>query len=373
MDSQKTDDFNEIYPRKVSILLGLGILFFPIIFSWFTLKKGYSNLSKIISFSWLIITFIITLVPINSKSISNNENLVSTNAENINISNENIPKNTSVEDTYNESTIALDSNTPNLNKFYDLNSRDIKHSLVYWSLVNTDGADYTDEDLYSIFIPEIYNEHSPFEKEKIVTKFSNEYPKIQKHLASYKDIKYVSIPIYFKEPNEKWITYARKDKAKSIYFDAEKNGFYNFCPIDFVAQGPAYGDARGAVARDHLPNSFDNRSMTILYKKNKYDDSLCFLSVNDKVKAESIYNANMRDSLLVKGKVYLKISSITNPENESKRFYFYDDKGGTTYEKTNQLVAEILAIDLELFDNYDDQENPSLIYKELLKSSSFYK
>lgn len=41
--------------RKVSTLLGLGILLFPAIFAWFTLRKGHSGLSKVIAFGWLIV------------------------------------------------------------------------------------------------------------------------------------------------------------------------------------------------------------------------------------------------------------------------------------------------------------------------------
>lgn len=44
--------------RSVSVLLGLGIFLLPIIFSWFTLKKGYSKKAKIISFCWLAVTLI---------------------------------------------------------------------------------------------------------------------------------------------------------------------------------------------------------------------------------------------------------------------------------------------------------------------------
>lgn len=44
--------------KKVSLLLGLGIFFFPIIFAWFTLKKGYSTLAKAVSFAWLGLTLI---------------------------------------------------------------------------------------------------------------------------------------------------------------------------------------------------------------------------------------------------------------------------------------------------------------------------
>lgn len=50
--------------RKVSILLGVGILFMPIIFAWFTLREGYSKNVKILSFGWLIVGSILgTLLP----------------------------------------------------------------------------------------------------------------------------------------------------------------------------------------------------------------------------------------------------------------------------------------------------------------------
>jgi hypothetical protein len=44
--------------RKVGILLGIGIFLLPIIFAWFTLRKGHSTLARIISFAWLVITLI---------------------------------------------------------------------------------------------------------------------------------------------------------------------------------------------------------------------------------------------------------------------------------------------------------------------------
>lgn len=44
--------------RKVSVLLGIGILFIPYIFSWFTLRKGYSNLARIVSMVWLCVVFV---------------------------------------------------------------------------------------------------------------------------------------------------------------------------------------------------------------------------------------------------------------------------------------------------------------------------
>ena len=44
--------------RKVSVLLGIGIFLIPFLFSWFTLRKGYSKLSRIIAFAWMGIAVI---------------------------------------------------------------------------------------------------------------------------------------------------------------------------------------------------------------------------------------------------------------------------------------------------------------------------
>jgi len=44
--------------KKVGFLLGLGILFMPYIFSWFTLRKGHSNFAKGASFAWLFVIVI---------------------------------------------------------------------------------------------------------------------------------------------------------------------------------------------------------------------------------------------------------------------------------------------------------------------------
>lgn len=44
--------------RKVSLLLAIGIIFVPIIFAWFLLRKGYSGLARGIGFCWLALTVI---------------------------------------------------------------------------------------------------------------------------------------------------------------------------------------------------------------------------------------------------------------------------------------------------------------------------
>ncbi|OCG02869.1 hypothetical protein [Gilliamella sp. wkB112] len=65
------DEENEVISQKVeqhdsdesfispSIALIIGIIFLPYIFSWFTLKKGYSKTSKIISFTWMFLSILL--------------------------------------------------------------------------------------------------------------------------------------------------------------------------------------------------------------------------------------------------------------------------------------------------------------------------
>lgn len=47
----KKNIMNNIQPKKVSIPLAIGIFVISLIFSWFTLQKGYSKTAKIVSFS----------------------------------------------------------------------------------------------------------------------------------------------------------------------------------------------------------------------------------------------------------------------------------------------------------------------------------
>jgi hypothetical protein len=46
--------------RNFSLLLGVGILFIPYIFAWFTLRQGYSKLARFFSFGWMLL-FILLL------------------------------------------------------------------------------------------------------------------------------------------------------------------------------------------------------------------------------------------------------------------------------------------------------------------------
>ena len=47
---------------KVGFLLGIGILFLPFVFSWFTLRNGYSTVVRAIAFAWLSFVFLFILV-----------------------------------------------------------------------------------------------------------------------------------------------------------------------------------------------------------------------------------------------------------------------------------------------------------------------
>src|SRR5947209_2005490 len=41
-------------PRSVGVLLGFFILLVPFIFAWFTLRRGHTRLSRVVSFGWLV-------------------------------------------------------------------------------------------------------------------------------------------------------------------------------------------------------------------------------------------------------------------------------------------------------------------------------
>lgn len=65
MDATNTSPFpppqQQPATRKVSILLGLGIFFFPLIFAWFTLRSGHTTFSRVVSFSWLVLSLLIMM------------------------------------------------------------------------------------------------------------------------------------------------------------------------------------------------------------------------------------------------------------------------------------------------------------------------
>ncbi|WP_180644437.1 hypothetical protein [Acinetobacter bereziniae] len=50
---------NNLENKKLPVLLIIGIILLPLIFAWFTLKKGYSKTAKIVSFGWLLLAIVV--------------------------------------------------------------------------------------------------------------------------------------------------------------------------------------------------------------------------------------------------------------------------------------------------------------------------
>lgn len=48
--------------RRVGWLLGIGIALVPVVFAWFTLREGHSEQARYISFAWLGVAVIISLI-----------------------------------------------------------------------------------------------------------------------------------------------------------------------------------------------------------------------------------------------------------------------------------------------------------------------
>ncbi|MBS0296426.1 MAG: hypothetical protein JSR45_08950 [Proteobacteria bacterium] len=49
-------------PRRVSVLLGIGIFLLPIIFVWFLLRRGYSVTARVIGFGWLALCIVASVL-----------------------------------------------------------------------------------------------------------------------------------------------------------------------------------------------------------------------------------------------------------------------------------------------------------------------
>lgn len=56
--------------KKVSIGLGIGIFFIPYIFSWFTLRQGYTKKARILSLGWFGFCFIVFALPSFNNSLN---------------------------------------------------------------------------------------------------------------------------------------------------------------------------------------------------------------------------------------------------------------------------------------------------------------
>jgi len=68
-----------INPRGVGVMLAIGIIFLPYIFSWLTLRKGHSNSSRVLSFTWLSV-FIVSNVWVSLRPSTTGRNQPATTA-----------------------------------------------------------------------------------------------------------------------------------------------------------------------------------------------------------------------------------------------------------------------------------------------------
>jgi ribosomal protein L40E len=59
LQASKCSKCGETLVRQVSVGLIIGIVLFPFVFSWFTLRKGHSTASRVASFVWLFIALVI--------------------------------------------------------------------------------------------------------------------------------------------------------------------------------------------------------------------------------------------------------------------------------------------------------------------------
>ncbi|WP_027705046.1 OB-fold protein [Zymobacter palmae] len=73
---------NTTSSRKVSIGLIIGIIFLPMIFVWFLLRKGYSTFSRVAGFIWLAVSVIPVLTSQSDSNISEPQPAISTSTSN---------------------------------------------------------------------------------------------------------------------------------------------------------------------------------------------------------------------------------------------------------------------------------------------------
>lgn len=55
--------------NKIGLGLGLGVVFLPVIFAWFTLRKGHSTVTRVVAFSWMAITSMIWMSGHNERAM----------------------------------------------------------------------------------------------------------------------------------------------------------------------------------------------------------------------------------------------------------------------------------------------------------------
>jgi hypothetical protein len=58
-ESSQPQNTEKVEKRSVGVLLAIGILLVPLIFAWFTLRKGHTTRSRVISFAYLLLSLVL--------------------------------------------------------------------------------------------------------------------------------------------------------------------------------------------------------------------------------------------------------------------------------------------------------------------------
>ncbi|WP_162689779.1 hypothetical protein [Acinetobacter sp. CFCC 11171] len=229
-----------------------------------------------------------------------------------------------------------DSSIPDLNNFVDINLKDKKKSLVYWYIANTDH----EMDIYDyirVFSPKILVEQNSFEKERMIEEFKANLYNYEKDVNYYTNLNYFSIP--FDSSNTSIDENDISAEMLTIYeYDHQKGGFTNICVRDYSV-GTFFSK------REEISNTY----IKFVDKTSKDDsDSLCFIPLKDKNKAEKIYNLFRDGKTAILGKAYVKLSSIQDTENKNTEYNF---------DPSNTIFIETVALDIKILQQYDENDN----------------
>ena len=229
-----------------------------------------------------------------------------------------------------------DPSVPNLNNFVDINSKDKKKSLVYWYIANTD-HDMDEYDYMRVFSPKILVEQNSFERERMIEEFKANVYNYEKDVNYYTNLKYFSIPFDSSNTSIDENDISAEMLTISKY-DHQKGGFTNICVRD-------YSTGTFFSKREEISNTY------IKFKdktSSKDSDSLCFLPLKDKNKAEKIYNLFRDGKTAILGKAYVKLSSIQDTENKITEY---------NSDPSNTIFIETVALDIKILQEYDENDN----------------
>ncbi|HPS40223.1 MAG TPA: hypothetical protein PL124_12460, partial [Candidatus Cloacimonadota bacterium] len=72
--TRSTSVYHNDPPKQVSVLLAIGIVIMPYIFVWVLLKKGYTDIARVVGFAYLLIFIVVTVSTYNNNKISDTDN-----------------------------------------------------------------------------------------------------------------------------------------------------------------------------------------------------------------------------------------------------------------------------------------------------------